>query len=85
MKKFTVYNVYLDDGDNVYKLAVPANSEEEAVKYCEGKGEIIAVKKNNLTQNIDTAALASYLLSGGWDENEIIVITRTLAMCGLER
>lgn len=38
MKKFTVYNVYLDDGDNVYKIVVPAENEEEAAKYCEGNG-----------------------------------------------
>ena len=85
MKKFTVYNVYLDDGDNVYKIVVPAESEEEAAKYCQGNGEIIAVKKNDFTQNIDTTALASYLLSGGWGKTEVDVITRTLAMCGLER
>lgn len=83
MKKFTVYNVYLDDGDNVYKIVVPAENEEEAAKYCEGNGEVIAVKKNDYS--IDTAALADYLRRGGWGKTEVDVITRTLAMCGLDR
>lgn len=85
MKKFTVYNVYLDDGDNVYKIVVPAESEAEAIKYCEGNGEIIAVKKNDLVQDIDTALLADYLRNGGWGKTEVDIITRTLAMCGLDR
>lgn len=85
MKKFTVYNVYLDDGNDVYKIVVPAESEAEAIKYCEGNGEIIAVKKNDLVQDIDTACLADYLRRGGWGRTEIDIITRTLAMCGFER
>ena len=85
MKKFTVYNVYLDDGDNVYKIVVPAENEKEAAKYCEGNGEIVAVKKNDFVQDIDTAFLADYLRRGGWGKTEVDVITRTLAKCGLER
>ena len=88
MKKFTVYNVYLDGGhddNDVYKIVVPAESEEEAIKYCEGNGEIIAVKKNNLVQDIDTAFLADYLREGGWGKTEIDVIVRTLTICGLDR
>lgn len=88
MKKFTVYNVYLDDGDNVYKIVVPAENKKEAVQYCQyckGNGEIIAVKKNDLVQDIDTVVLADCLRRGGWGETEVNVITRTLAMCGLER
>lgn len=85
MKKFTVYNVYVDDGDNVYKIVVPAENGEEAAKYCEGSGEIIAIKKNDLVQDIDTAFLADYLRRGGWDQTEVDVITRTLAMCRLDR
>mgnify|MGYP004471935453 CR=1 FL=1 len=85
MKKFTVYNVYLDDGNDVYKIVVPAESEADAVKYCKGNGEVIAVKKNDLVQNIDTTSLADYLRRGGWGRTEVDVIIRVLAMCGLER
>lgn len=85
MKKFNVYNVYLDDGRDVYKIVVPAENEADAVKYCEGNGEIIAIKKNSDLQKINTSALADCLRTTGWKQTEIDVITRTLAMCGLER
>ena len=85
MKKFTVYNVYLDDGDNVYKIVVPAENEEEAAKYCKGNGEIIAVRKNPDVQKINASDLADCLRKNGYGKPIIDVITRTLAMCGLER
>lgn len=85
MKKFTVYNVYLDDGRDVYKIVVPAESEADAAKYCEGNGEVIAVKKNPDVQKINTSALADCLRTTGWNKAEVDVITRTLAICGLER
>mgnify|MGYP004568060295 CR=1 FL=1 len=88
MKKFTIYNVYLDSGyddDDVYKIVVPAESKEEAAKYCEGNGEIIAVKENTNVQDIDISALADCLRSNKWNKTEIDVIVRALAMCGLAR
>lgn len=85
MKKFTVYNVYLDDGRDVYKIVVPAESEADAAKYCEGNGEVIAVKKNPDVQKINTSALADCLRTTGWNKAEVDVITRTLTICGLER
>ena len=41
MKK---YMVYLDDGKDCFKVAVPAVNEKAARKYVEGNGEVIAVK-----------------------------------------
>ena len=41
MKK---YMVYMDDGRDCFKVAVPANNEKTARKYVEGNGEVIAVK-----------------------------------------
>lgn len=41
MKKFMVY---LDDGKDCYKLAIPAKNEKEAREYVAGNGEVIAVK-----------------------------------------
>ena len=41
MKK---YMVYMDDGRDCFKVAVPANNEKAARKYVEGNGEVIAVK-----------------------------------------
>lgn len=36
--------VYLDDGKDCFKVAVPAVNEKAARKYVEGNGEVIAVK-----------------------------------------
>lgn len=41
MKK---YMVYMDDGRDCFKVAVPAKTEKEARKYVEGNGEVIAIK-----------------------------------------
>ena len=41
MKK---YMVYMDDGRDCFKVAVPANNEKAARKYVEGNGEVISVK-----------------------------------------
>ena len=38
------YFVYLDDGRDVFKVAIPAISEEAAKAWCAGNGEIIAVR-----------------------------------------
>lgn len=37
MKK---YMVYMDDGRDCFKVAVPAMNEKEARKYVEGNGEV---------------------------------------------
>ena len=41
---YSKYLVYLDDGKDIYKLAVPAVSKEAAKAWCFGNGEVIAVK-----------------------------------------
>lgn len=38
------YFVYLDDGRNVFKVAIAAVSEEAAKAWCAGNGEVIAVR-----------------------------------------
>lgn len=34
--KLTVYNVYTEDRDNVYKMTIPAEDKKAALKYVEG-------------------------------------------------
>ena len=41
MKK---YMVYMDDGRDCFKAAIPAANEKAARKYVEGNGEVIAIK-----------------------------------------
>ena len=38
------YFVYLDDGRDVFKVAIAAVSEEAAKAWCAGNGEVIAVR-----------------------------------------
>lgn len=38
------YFVYLDDGRDVFKVAIAAVSEEAAKAWCSGNGEVIAVR-----------------------------------------
>lgn len=83
--KFKVYNVYLEDKDDVYKVTVPAESEKKAIEYVKGNGEVIKVKLNPDLQNIHLETLADTLLRNGWGQLEVDVITRTLAQVGLDR
>lgn len=84
MKKFHVYNVYLDDGKSVFKEVIPAPSKKEAIDYCEGNGYTVAVHDCDL-RDIDLQCLADTLERNGWGKQEIAVITRCLDFCGLRR
>ena len=41
-----IYTVYLEDGENCYKLTIPAFTKEQAIQYTAGNGEVIAIKEN---------------------------------------
>ena len=84
MKKFHVYEVYLDDHHDVIKVTIPAESKAAVKKYVEGNGEIVAVKDSAL-QDIDLNCLTDTLRRNGWGRMEIDVITRTLQAVGLDR
>ena len=58
MKRFMVY---LDDGDNVYKLAIPAKDEKAAREYVQGNGEVIAVKEVEAKDLISAERVAQAL------------------------
>ena len=52
------YVAYLDDGETVYKVNVPARYSKEVIEYCAGNGEVVAIKEivekpdsNNLSEN----------------------------------
>ena len=84
MKKFHVYEVYLDDNHDVIKVTIPAESKVAVKKYVEGNGEIVAIKDSDL-QDIDLSCLTDTLWRNGWGHKEISVITRTLQAVGLDR
>ena len=84
MKKMNIYDMYMDDGHNTFKVTVPAFSKRDAKEYVQGNGEVVAIKPSEL-QDIDLNCLADTLKRSGWGQQEIDVITRALAQIGLER
>ena len=84
MKKLHVYDVYLDDGRDVFKVTIPAENRAAAEKYTAGNGEVVAVRDCPL-QDINLDFLADTLRKDGWGRMEIDVITRALDACGLCR
>ena len=75
MKRFMVY---LDDGDNVYKLAIPAKDEKTAREYVHGNGEVIAVKEVEAKDLISAERVAQALENANFGKYEIDFITRAL-------
>lgn len=85
MKKFDIYEVYMDDGHDCFKVTVPAQSKQAAIDYVDGNGEVIHVRKSEVLQDIDTECLSNTLSRNGWGDMEIAVITRLIGICGLSR
>lgn len=77
------YMVYMDDGSNCYKVAVPASSEKDARKYVEGNGEVIAVKNVTKDFPIDVDKVVDALRGTSFDEIEIDYIVRCLTINGI--
>ena len=77
MKKMNIYAVYIDDGENCYKIHVPATNKAEAEKYCEGNGNII--KTVDVTTENPISINSVYdALKGRFGQTEIDIITRCL-------
>lgn len=72
------YMVYMDDGRDCFKVAVPAVSEKAAVKYVEGNGEVIAVKDVTEAYPISADAVGDALKHAGFGEIETMLVVRTL-------
>ena len=75
MKRFMVY---LDDGTDVYKLAIPAKDEKSAREYVQGNGEVIAVKEVIDKDLIAADKVAQALENANFGKYEIDFITRAL-------
>lgn len=77
MKK---YMVYMDDGENLMKLAIPAESVKSAKKYVNGNGEVIKVADVTEDYPINANKVHEALKNAGFGETEIDFIVRTLTM-----
>ena len=75
MKK---YMVYLDDGKDCYKLAIPAKDEKTAREYVQGNGEVIAVKDVTSNYPISSDKVAQALKNANFGQFEVDYITRAL-------
>lgn len=75
MKK---YMVYIDDGERCFKHAVVAKTEKAALKYCEGAGEVIAVKDITEEYPISLEKVKEALMFARFGETEMQLILETL-------
>lgn len=72
------YFVYVDDGENVFKVAVAAVSEEAAKAWCSGNGEIIAVRDVTEDYPISADKVRDALNKSGFGKVEQDFIVRAL-------
>lgn len=71
--------VYLDDGTNVYKVAIAAVSEDAAKAWCAGNGEVIAVRNVTKDYPISLDKVRKALTDASFGEYEMDFICRALA------
>lgn len=77
------YMVYLDDGRNCFKVAVPARNEKEAREFVNGNGEIIAIKDITEDYPISLDKIGRALANADFGDVEIDLILRTLSTCNI--
>ena len=71
--------VYLDDGSETpLKIAIAAVSEDAARAWCEGNGDVVAVKDVTDEYPIDVLKVRKSLESGGFNAIECDFICRVL-------
>ena len=77
-ENFQKFFVYLDNGHDVFKLAIPAKTESDARQFCAGNGEIVAIK--NVTEEfpIDIVKVRRALENAQFGEFEMDFICRAL-------
>lgn len=78
MKKMRIYRVYLDDGENCYKVHIPAYSKKEAELYCQGNGEIVNISDVTSDYPISLVSLHSALKTK-FAQTEIDIIMRCIS------
>lgn len=77
------YFVYMDDGRDAFRVAVPAINRRSAEEYVKGNGEIIAVKDVTDTYHIGLGKVREALTAGGFGEAETDLIVRVLNFTGV--
>lgn len=80
---FKKFFVYVDDGDDVMKIAVPAKNAKDAANYVEGVGEVIKVKEAPEDFFIDEYKVRTALNLYGFGQQEQDFICRALSRTGI--
>lgn len=75
MKKF---KVFLESGNDCFKVFVPARNEKEARAFVEGNGEVIAIKEVTEDYPISLEKVGTALVMYGFGAAETDLIMRTL-------
>ena len=70
------YVVYMDDGRNVFKVSVPAISEEDAIDFVSGNGEVVAIRDVTDDCEIYTYDVHRALENAGFPEDKCNWICR---------
>jgi hypothetical protein len=78
MKALKKYLVYMDDGKDVFRLAIPAENKKAAADYVKGNGEIVKITDVTDRYPISLEYVYKALTSAGFGETETDLITRTL-------
>lgn len=76
--KLNKYFVYVDDEHEVYKLCVPAESEKVAREWCNGSGEVVAIKDVTEEYPIDAGKVRRALSDAGFIDHEVDWMVRAL-------
>lgn len=79
---FKKFAVYVDDGNDVLKIMVPAKNAKDAERYVEGSGEVVRVKELE-DFYIDEYKVRAALNEYGFGKQEQDLICRTLARTGI--
>lgn len=83
MKTLNIYKVFIEDHTDAYRIVVPAESKKDAMQYCAGNGDIIAIAEFP-DMAIHCDRLAEDLRRMAWGQDEINVIIRTLQRVGVD-
>lgn len=73
------YMVYMDDGRNCFKVAIPATNEKAVRKYVEGNGEVITIKDVTKDFPISLDKVTQALANAQFGQIEIDLIARCLS------
>lgn len=72
------YLATLTTDRTAYVVAVPAESEDKAIEYCQGNGEIISLNDVTDKYKIDVDRVREALKNGNFSDIQIDFMVRTL-------